>query len=303
MWRSLIPSTTALIMCVSLLLVFENLHWETDILFPRSFSEGTCTRSESLPRHGNWGRNSLQKRWFSVCSSYRFVFDDIFWIIFTEAGNGERTQQRMPKLWSVIYNSTLECSPSLYTTAVTGQSSWNRLWMSRYFLASRTKIKHYSKVFFICYINPTYEKEKKNSNKTYTVGSADFFAIDLYSSAWIAAPENGIEACIANSNDPNWPACNVQQLYDAGTGWPVGIAAELAATWLRATPQNVRHELQQLKKHWSFDKVVRSLSAFHSKVVLLKYRSRIVYLWVWLYTARGGCTPRYSVCVRWFGSD
>lgn len=74
---------------------------------------------------------------------------------------------------------------------------------------------------------------------------------------WISAPDNGISACVANSSDPNWPACNVQRLYDATTGWPVGIAAEQTAPWLVATPQNVRFELKELKRRWPYDKIVR----------------------------------------------
>jgi hypothetical protein len=89
-------------------------------------------------------------------------------------------------------------------------------------------------------------------------GSADFFAIDLYRSVWIAAPPNGIDACLANSSDVNWPACNVQMVYDAQNGWPVGYAAENSASWLFATPQNVRHELKELKTRWPYDKIVGS---------------------------------------------
>ena len=87
-------------------------------------------------------------------------------------------------------------------------------------------------------------------------GSADFFAIDLYVSAWTAAPPNGIDACVANSNDVNWPACNVQVLYNSETNWPVGIAAENAASWLLATPQNARYELKEIQKRWPSEKIV-----------------------------------------------
>ena len=87
-------------------------------------------------------------------------------------------------------------------------------------------------------------------------GSADFFAIDLYRSTWIAAPPNGIDACVANSSDVNWPACNVEMLYNSETNWPVGIAADNPDSWLFATPQNVRYELKQMQKRWPTNKIV-----------------------------------------------
>ncbi|KAK7683403.1 hypothetical protein QCA50_013666 [Cerrena zonata] len=37
-------------------------------------------------------------------------------------------------------------------------------------------------------------------------GSADFYAIDSYATIVAKTPPNGIEACAANVNDPNWPS-------------------------------------------------------------------------------------------------
>ncbi|EJC97658.1 glycoside hydrolase family 1 protein [Fomitiporia mediterranea MF3/22] len=105
---------------------------------------------------------------------------------------------------------------------------------------------------------PRFTDEEKKELK----GSADFFAIDAYSSAWTAAPENGIAACVANSNDVNWPACNIEVRYDAATGWPVGIAAEAAASWLTATPQNLRYELKQIMQRWKPKKIYISEFGF-----------------------------------------
>ena len=94
------------------------------------------------------------------------------------------------------------------------------------------------------------------------IGSADFFAIDLYTSTYVAAPPNGINACLADSSDVNWPQCNVGKLFNSETNWPIGIAAEAAATWLRATPQFVRYELGEMFKRWPSKKIVRQLSAY-----------------------------------------
>ncbi|KAL5499105.1 hypothetical protein ACEPAH_1623 [Sanghuangporus vaninii] len=105
---------------------------------------------------------------------------------------------------------------------------------------------------------PRFTDEEKEEIK----GSADFFAVDLYRSVFIAAPENGIAACVANSSDPNWPTCNVQQYYDAATGWPVGTAATESATWLYATPQNLRYELKEMQRRWPYDKIYISETGF-----------------------------------------
>ncbi|KAL5499119.1 hypothetical protein ACEPAH_1637 [Sanghuangporus vaninii] len=105
---------------------------------------------------------------------------------------------------------------------------------------------------------PRFTDAEKNEIK----GSADFFAIDAYDSGWTAAPENGIAACVADSSDPNWPTCNVQMLYDAAAGWPVGIPAEAAASWLRASPQLLRYELGEINKRWPSKKIYISEFGF-----------------------------------------
>lgn len=104
---------------------------------------------------------------------------------------------------------------------------------------------------------PRFTEEQKAEIK----GSADFFAVDLYRSLWVAAPENGIAACVGNSSDPNWPTCYLQMTYDSETGWPIGIAATQSATWLWATPQRVRFELKEMKRRWPYDKIVCRSSA------------------------------------------
>ncbi|KAL5480917.1 hypothetical protein ACEPAI_9858 [Sanghuangporus weigelae] len=104
---------------------------------------------------------------------------------------------------------------------------------------------------------PRFTDEEKNEIR----GSADFFAIDAYQSAFIAAPENGIASCVANSSDPNWPTCFVAMSYDATTGWPIGIPAE-AALGIRATPQLLRYELGEIMKRWPSKKIYISEFGF-----------------------------------------
>ncbi|EJC97652.1 glycoside hydrolase [Fomitiporia mediterranea MF3/22] len=113
--------------------------------------------------------------------------------------------------------------------------------------------------------NTTEDFEAVERNAAFYVGmfsSADFFAIDLYRGVWIAAPENEISACAANSSDPNWPTCNVQVYYDSATGWPIGYVPEPTQNWLFATPQNLRYELKELKKRWPYDKIYISEFGF-----------------------------------------
>ena len=91
----------------------------------------------------------------------------------------------------------------------------------------------------------------------YPLGSADFFAIDAYRSSWISEPTEGLASCIANSNDVNYPACNVVQYISATDGWPVGNAADTQSTWLAATPFWLRYELSQINKRWPSKEIVR----------------------------------------------
>ncbi|OCH87182.1 glycoside hydrolase family 1 protein [Obba rivulosa] len=99
---------------------------------------------------------------------------------------------------------------------------------------------------------PRFTEEEKAEIK----GSADFFAIDLYRSLYIAAPPNGIADCASNPADVNYPGCYVNVFYDSETNWPIGYSPEHSAdTWLMFTPQNLRNELKELKKRWTFDKI------------------------------------------------
>ncbi|THH11422.1 hypothetical protein EW145_g666 [Phellinidium pouzarii] len=105
---------------------------------------------------------------------------------------------------------------------------------------------------------PRFTEEQQKDLK----GSADFFAIDAYRGGWVAAPPNGINACLANISDPNWPACSVEILYDAATGWPAGNAGDTQSTWLMATPSRLRYELGAIRQRWPYNKIFISEFGF-----------------------------------------
>ncbi|KAH8113805.1 glycoside hydrolase family 1 protein [Phellopilus nigrolimitatus] len=108
-------------------------------------------------------------------------------------------------------------------------------------------------------ILPRFTEEEQKDLK----GSADFFAIDAYSSLWVAAPPNGIASCLANPSDPYFPFCFVQVDYDSSTNWPAGVTGSgEQASWLKATPNNLRHELSAIKKRWPYNKIYISEFGF-----------------------------------------
>ena len=69
-------------------------------------------------------------------------------------------------------------------------------------------------------------------------GTSDFWSFDPYTAGFATSPPNGIDACAANSSDPNWPNCvintNVQQ-----DGWLNGQASYAYAY---IAPQYVRQQ-------------------------------------------------------------
>ncbi|KAK0443127.1 glycoside hydrolase superfamily [Desarmillaria tabescens] len=101
------------------------------------------------------------------------------------------------------------------------------------------------------------DQEKKD-----ILGSADFFAIDSYRSQWVRAPEEGIDACVANTSHPLWPVCNEPVLFDSDYGWAIGPAADPLATWLQATPVAVRTLLKGLHSRWPSNKLYVSEFGF-----------------------------------------
>ena len=82
-------------------------------------------------------------------------------------------------------------------------------------------------------ILPSFTAEQKALIK----GAADFYAIDGYTTYYAAAPPNGIEACVANRSDPNFPSCAVTASV-APDGFPLGPnsdAGKIDRPW-RITP-------------------------------------------------------------------
>jgi len=86
-------------------------------------------------------------------------------------------------------------------------------------------------------------------------GSADFFAIDAYSTLYIKAPPDGVTTCQNNISDPAWPSCNVVVPYDSKAGWAAGLISDPASSWLEATPQLLREYLKQLQERWPSNKM------------------------------------------------
>ncbi|KAK7052126.1 glycoside hydrolase family 1 protein [Favolaschia claudopus] len=99
---------------------------------------------------------------------------------------------------------------------------------------------------------PRFTEQEKKDN----LGSADFFAIDSYREQFVAAPPDGIEACVSNSSHPLWPACNTVVLFDSNAGWAAGISPDpLSETWLQATPNTLRSFLKGLQTRWPTKKM------------------------------------------------
>lgn len=96
-------------------------------------------------------------------------------------------------------------------------------------------------------------------------GSADFYAIDGYRTNIASAPANGIDACIANASDPNWPACqdgSAAGQYTTAEGFALGPPADPNANWLYNTAQYLRYQFQQLKIHYPYNKIYLSEFGF-----------------------------------------
>ena len=76
----------------------------------------------------------------------------------------------------------------------------------------------------------------------YINGTADFISVDPYAAGFATSAPNGINACAANSSDPNWPICvvntNVQK-----DGW---LNGERSYDGPYIAPQYVRQQLGYL---------------------------------------------------------
>ena len=89
----------------------------------------------------------------------------------------------------------------------------------------------------------------------FVTGSADFFAIDAYTSMYVAAPPDGIENCAKNQSHPNWPSCAIEVEYDTNN-WAVGYSADPGSSWLVAAPLTLRNYLGEIQKRWPTKKMV-----------------------------------------------
>ncbi|KAK0234944.1 glycoside hydrolase superfamily [Armillaria nabsnona] len=85
-----------------------------------------------------------------------------------------------------------------------------------------------------------------DQEKSDLLGSADFFAIDAYRSLWAKAPDEGIDACVANPSHLLWPVCNEPAYFDSDYGWPAGPAE---------TPLAIRPLLKGLHSRWPTNKM------------------------------------------------
>ncbi|TFK50504.1 glycoside hydrolase family 1 protein [Heliocybe sulcata] len=106
---------------------------------------------------------------------------------------------------------------------------------------------------------PRFTPEEIAENK----GTADFYAIDDYRDQWLAAPLDGLAACVNNMSHPLWPQCNQLMQYDSNAGWSVGPNADPdSVSWLQSTPQNFRYSLQQIQDRWPTNKIYISEFGF-----------------------------------------
>jgi beta-glucosidase/6-phospho-beta-glucosidase/beta-galactosidase len=72
----------------------------------------------------------------------------------------------------------------------------------------------------------------------YINGTADFWSFDPYTSGFATSPPNGIDACAANSSDPNWPYCVVNTNVQSD-GW---LNGQGSYAYAYITPQYVRQQ-------------------------------------------------------------
>lgn len=104
-----------------------------------------------------------------------------------------------------------------------------------------------------------------DSDKALIKGSADFYAIDGYRTNIAAAAPNGINACLANISDPNWPVCqdnsNTGQ-YSTLQGFALGPPADPFADWLYNTAPFLRYQLKVLKQYFNYNKIYISEFGF-----------------------------------------
>ncbi|PBK89630.1 glycoside hydrolase family 1 protein [Armillaria gallica] len=94
-----------------------------------------------------------------------------------------------------------------------------------------------------------------DEEKKVLLGSTDFFAFDVYSTVWVKAPDDGIDACVTNTSHPLWPGCNEHVYFDSDYGWSTGPAAGPQANSVEATPVPVRTWLKDIHSRWPSNKM------------------------------------------------
>jgi hypothetical protein len=90
---------------------------------------------------------------------------------------------------------------------------------------------------------PNFTRAEKDMIK----GSCDFFAIDGYTSYLAPEVSGGVEACISNSSNPNFPECASSSSL-AADPFPLGPAADNSVSWLYSTPLGIRRFLNVVTK-------------------------------------------------------
>ncbi|KAL4802078.1 glycoside hydrolase superfamily [Aspergillus unguis] len=76
----------------------------------------------------------------------------------------------------------------------------------------------------------------------YLANTADFFAIDSYTTVLATQPEGGIQECAGNQSHPLWPVC-VESSSITQTGWDIGYRSE---SYVYITPKYLREFLGYL---------------------------------------------------------
>lgn len=94
------------------------------------------------------------------------------------------------------------------------------------------------------------------AEKKLLLGSADFFAIDPYRNLFIAAPEDGMAACLGNQTHPLWPGCQ-RIVYTNTDGWISGISPDPSQeSWLLESASRMRTLFKDLHRRWPTKKMV-----------------------------------------------
>lgn len=102
----------------------------------------------------------------------------------------------------------------------------------------------------------TFLRPFTTAEKQTILGSADIYAHDAYTAQFYFAPDAGIEACLADTTNPLYPACaNTSYTYSAADGnWLIGAAADPLAPWLHKATDWLPAFLHYLADTWAGDK-------------------------------------------------